>query len=199
MAASAGRRRSRGKGSKNKSDHRSAAGWRSERCAGMVGRGFDNHETCGPLHSNLRLVNLAMLREDGCPQLGAGRPREEAALVLPASSSLSLEPPFAPGLRGLLMRRVQIVEKPNETYSYAALDQQTGEVLLRLSDRHALAALCQRLGWAVEEKSSARETRPRQRTRERHRTHQGRARPRVGGATKLISPRKRQERSHLGD
>jgi hypothetical protein len=29
------------------------------------------------------------------------------------------------------MRRVKIVEKPNETYSYAAVDQQTGEVLLR--------------------------------------------------------------------
>jgi len=92
------------------------------------------------------------------------------------------------------MRRVQIVEKPNETYSYAAVDRQNGEVLLRLSDRHALVALCQRLGWAVEEKSeSARETRPTQRTRERRRTHQGRARPRVGGATKFISPRKRQE------
>jgi hypothetical protein len=52
------------------------------------------------------------------------------------------------------MRRVQIVEKPTETYSYAALDRQTGEVLLRLSDRHALIALCQRLEWAVEEKST---------------------------------------------
>jgi hypothetical protein len=44
------------------------------------------------------------------------------------------------------MRRVQIVEKPNETYSYAAVDQQTGEVLLRLRDRHALVALCERWG-----------------------------------------------------
>ena len=53
------------------------------------------------------------------------------------------------------MRRVLIVEKPNETYSYAAVDQQTGEVLLRLSDRHALVALCQRLEWTVEEKSES--------------------------------------------
>jgi hypothetical protein len=96
------------------------------------------------------------------------------------------------------MRRVQIVEKPNGTYSYAAVDLQTDEVLLRLSDRHALVALCERLGWAVEEKSeSARETRPTQRTRERRR--QGQARTRVGEATKFISPRKRQVRSHLGD
>jgi hypothetical protein len=29
------------------------------------------------------------------------------------------------------MRRVQTVEKPNETYSFAAVDQQTGEVPLR--------------------------------------------------------------------
>jgi hypothetical protein len=42
-----------------------------EGCAGVVGRGLDNHETCGALHSDLRLVNLAMLREQGCPQLGA--------------------------------------------------------------------------------------------------------------------------------
>jgi hypothetical protein len=98
------------------------------------------------------------------------------------------------------MRRVRIVEKLNETYSYAAVDQQTGEVPLRLSDRHALVALCQRLGWAVEEKlKSARETRPSPRTGERHRRHQGRARPKVGGATKFISPRKPQEGLHLGD
>ena len=80
------------------------------------------------------------------------------------------------------MRRVRIVEKPNETYSYAAVDKQTGEVPLRLRDRHALVALCQRLGWTVEEKSkSARETRPK-----------------VGEATKFISPRKHQQRSHVG-
>jgi hypothetical protein len=90
------------------------------------------------------------------------------------------------------MRRVLIVEKPNETFSYAAVDQQTGEVLLRLRDRHALVALCQRLEWTVEEKSES-ANKPRQRTRERCRTHQGRARPRVGEATQFISPRKRQK------
>jgi len=51
----------------------------------MVGRGFDNHETCGQLHSNLRLVNLAMLREDGCPQLGAlgGQERKQPSSCQP--------------------------------------------------------------------------------------------------------------------
>jgi class 3 adenylate cyclase len=32
----------------------------------VVWRGLDNHETCGALRSGLRLVNLAMLREQGC-------------------------------------------------------------------------------------------------------------------------------------
>jgi hypothetical protein len=101
------------------------------------------------------------------------------------------------------MRRVQIVEKLNETYSYAAVDQQTGEVPLRLSDRHALVALCHRLGWAIEEKSrSTRKTKPadlRQRTGECHRINRRRARAQVGAPTKFISPRKRQKRSHLGN
>ena len=43
---------------------------------GVAGRGLDNHETCGALHSNLRPVRLAMLRERGCPVGRAARPRE---------------------------------------------------------------------------------------------------------------------------
>jgi hypothetical protein len=159
----------------------------------------------GALHSNLRPVRLAMLRERGCPVGRSGREERKQ----PSSCQPDPVEPGATSWSGrfllgfCVMRRVRIVEKLNETYSYAAVDQQTGEVPLRLSDRDALVALCQRLGWAVEEKSkSARETKPadlRQRTGERHRIHRGRARPRVGGVTKLISPRKRQERSHVGD
>jgi hypothetical protein len=43
------------------------------------------------------------------------------------------------------MRRIKIVENANETYSFAAIDQQTGEVPLRLADRTTLLALCDRL------------------------------------------------------
>jgi hypothetical protein len=49
------------------------------------------------------------------------------------------------------MRRVTIVKKPNEiTYCYVAVDQDTGEVPLRLTDRDELIALCYRLGWTVQ-------------------------------------------------
>lgn len=48
------------------------------------------------------------------------------------------------------MRRVKIIERPRETYSYAAVDQQTGEIPLRLSERADLVALCRRLGWVVD-------------------------------------------------
>ena len=43
------------------------------------------------------------------------------------------------------MRRVKIIERPRETYSYAAVDQQTGEIPLRLSERADLVALV--VGW----------------------------------------------------
>jgi hypothetical protein len=33
------------------------------------------------------------------------------------------------------MRHIKIVERRGETYSYAAVDQKTGEIPLRLSDR----------------------------------------------------------------
>jgi hypothetical protein len=53
------------------------------------------------------------------------------------------------------MRCVKIVESPNKTYGFAAIDQQTGEVPLRLPDRTALLALCTRLGWAVQDDSQS--------------------------------------------
>ena len=72
--------------------------------------------------------------------------------------------------RDQTMRCVKIVEKLGETYSYAAVDQRTGETPLRLSDRFALIALCQRLGWtiqaaAVDAKRQSRPSKPRDRRR----------------------------------
>jgi hypothetical protein len=32
------------------------------------------------------------------------------------------------------MRRVKIIERPNETYTFAAIDQQTGEIPLQLTE-----------------------------------------------------------------
>jgi hypothetical protein len=47
------------------------------------------------------------------------------------------------------MRRVKIVFEEGKLYSYAAVDQQTGEVVLRWHDRETLVALCDRLGWKI--------------------------------------------------
>ena len=53
------------------------------------------------------------------------------------------------------MRHIKIVERLGETYSYAAVDQKTGEIPLRLPGRATLIALCGRLGWAVHEESKS--------------------------------------------
>ena len=88
------------------------------------------------------------------------------------------------------MRRVRIIERAGEIYSYAAVDRETGEVPLQLADRAALVALCERLGWAIQEKKRANKPRDgRPRTGGRHRSH---PRRRVGGSSKYISARKRQ-------
>jgi hypothetical protein len=97
------------------------------------------------------------------------------------------------------MRQVAIIKTPNPTsYPYAAIDQQTGEGLLRLTDRDELIALCRRLGWTIHEESSKSADEARQRSaldRERaQRRCRGHDRP-AGGATKFINPRKRPERS----
>jgi len=49
------------------------------------------------------------------------------------------------------MRRVRIVDEPDKTYAYAAIDQRTGEIPLRHHDRTELIALCRRLEWRIEE------------------------------------------------
>lgn len=54
------------------------------------------------------------------------------------------------------MRNVQIVDCPDGNYRYAAIDRQTGDFLLRLSDRAALLALCKRLDWVLHEQSKPR-------------------------------------------
>ena len=129
------------------------------RSRGTVGDAV--HETCGALHSNLRPVRLAMLT-----RLSAGRSGGEER-----KQPWSCQPhPFEPGAASWSGRF------HNETYSYAAVDQQTGEVPLRLSDRHALVALCQRLGWAVEEKSKL--------ARETHPFHSKRCQTKLGSLTK---------------
>ena len=88
------------------------------------------------------------------------------------------------------MRRVRIIERAGEIYTYAAVDRETGEVPLQLADRAALIALCERLGWAVHEETRADKPREeRQRIGERHRTHRRR---RVGGSSKYTSAGTRQ-------
>jgi len=48
------------------------------------------------------------------------------------------------------MRRVRIIDEPDNTYPYAAVDRQTGEIPLRHHDRTELMALCRRLEWKIE-------------------------------------------------
>ena len=101
------------------------------------------------------------------------------------------------------MRRVRIIERPGEIYLYAALDQQTGEIPLRLSERAALVALCRRLGWAVDEDSPANKSRSadlRQRLGERHRAHRAgdRTKRRLGGHSKYTRARKSRRDRTLG-
>ena len=102
------------------------------------------------------------------------------------------EPPIDPDVfsRDCTMRRVRIIERAGEIYTYAAVDRETGEVPLQLADRAALVALCERLGWVIHEEKRAGGPRDeRQRTGGRHRGH---PRRRVGGSSKYTSARKRQ-------
>ena len=99
------------------------------------------------------------------------------------------------------MRRVKVIEQPNETYPFAVIDQQTGEIPLRLSDRADLVALCNRLGWVIQDDlQSAGALQPAdlpQRIGERPRARRpgNRARHRKD-ATKYTSSVKRQREAH---
>jgi hypothetical protein len=62
----------------------------------------------------------------------------------------------------MTMRCVKIVQQPNKTYPYAAIDQQTGAVVLRHHDEVELIALCRRLEWNMDDAEREREMRPAQ-------------------------------------
>jgi len=47
------------------------------------------------------------------------------------------------------MRRVVIVEEPNQSYRWIAIDQGTRQFLMRMSDLHLLRDICFRLEWKV--------------------------------------------------
>jgi hypothetical protein len=50
------------------------------------------------------------------------------------------------------MRRIEIVEEPNQIpYKWAAIDRDTRQSLLRLSDLYQLRDVCGRLEWEVVE------------------------------------------------
>jgi hypothetical protein len=57
------------------------------------------------------------------------------------------------------MRCVKIVQQRNKTYPYAAVDQETGGVVLRHHDQVALIALCHRLEWKMDDAEREREMR----------------------------------------
>jgi len=60
-----------------------------------------------------------------------------------------------------VMRRVKIIDQPENAYPYAAIDRKTGETPLRHHDRSELVALCRRLEWQIEDaKQNARALRP---------------------------------------
>jgi hypothetical protein len=48
------------------------------------------------------------------------------------------------------MRTVKIVEQPDRSHPHAAVDTETGSVVLKHQDDYALIGLCRRLGWTVE-------------------------------------------------
>jgi hypothetical protein len=47
------------------------------------------------------------------------------------------------------MRKVKIVPRPSRSHPHAAVDLETGSVLLKHQDDYALIALCRRLGWTI--------------------------------------------------
>ena len=87
------------------------------------------------------------------------------------------------------VRQVSIIESPDTSYRYAAVDRQTGAVLLRLSDPAALAALCHRLEWVVHEGLPSKGSASAHST---ERSRWGEHRGRVGGYTNYTGARRRR-------
>jgi hypothetical protein len=47
------------------------------------------------------------------------------------------------------MRKVEIIEEPNRTYKWIAIDRATRQSLVRLSDLNQLRDICDRLEWRI--------------------------------------------------
>ena len=54
------------------------------------------------------------------------------------------------------MRRVEIVEEPDQPYKWIAIDRGTRQSLLRLPDLYQLRDICDRLEWEVVAEKRAR-------------------------------------------
>ena len=54
------------------------------------------------------------------------------------------------------MRKVEIIEEPSHTYKWIAIDRDTRQSLVRLSDLHQLLDVCERLEWQIVDVKSAR-------------------------------------------
>jgi hypothetical protein len=87
------------------------------------------------------------------------------------------------------MRHVKVITRTGEgSYRYAAVDCQTGDVLLQLSEAAALLALCQRLEWEVEQAAAS----SRQPKGKHRGTQCGKPKRRVGGSSKYTIARRRR-------
>ena len=58
------------------------------------------------------------------------------------------------------MRRVEIIEDKRQFYSWAAVDQDTHQRLLKLKDADQLRSVCERLEWQIVDIKSASQSRP---------------------------------------
>jgi hypothetical protein len=55
------------------------------------------------------------------------------------------------------MRTVKIVQQPSRSHPHAAVDLETGSVVLQHQDDYALVALCRRLGWIIAIENTAKD------------------------------------------
>jgi hypothetical protein len=125
----------------------------------------------------------------GVPLMATNKPRKCSPLQIKISRPKG-RPASGPDIYlGGDMRQVSIIESPDSSYRYAAVDRQTGAVLLRFSDPAALAALCHRLEWVVHEGPSSKGSAG---ADSEERSQRGRHRGRVGGYTSYTGARRRR-------